>query len=264
MFDFSGKVVVITGAASGIGAATAARFAKAGARLVLADLNLDGLTAMAGGLSVSTDDLALLACDVASQADVEAVIATAVQQFGRLDVLVNDAGMGAFGSVPDTDPEVWRRVIAVNLDSVFYGARAAIPHLIETAGCIVNTASISGLAGDYGFAPYNAAKAGVINLTRTLAMDHGKDGVRVNAVGPGLVRTPLASALHEHPVIMGEYRERVPLGRAAEPDEIARPILFLASSAASYITGEILTIDGGLRAATGQPNFTKLFTGANT
>lgn len=264
MFDFSGKVVVITGSASGIGAATARRFAKAGARLVLADLNLDGLQAMADGLTIRPDDLALVACDVASQADVEAVIATAVQRFERLDVLVNNAGMGAFGSVPDTDPDVWRRVIAVNLDSVFYGARAAIPHLIETSGCIVNTASISGLAGDYGFAPYNAAKAGVINLTRTLALDHGKDGVRVNAVCPGLVRTPLASALHEHPVIMGEYRDRVPLGRAAEPDEIAQPILFLASNAASYITGEILTIDGGLRAGTGQPNFTKLFTGANT
>jgi meso-butanediol dehydrogenase/(S,S)-butanediol dehydrogenase/diacetyl reductase len=196
--------------------------------------------------------------DVANLTEVESFIQAGIDRFGRLDVLINNAGMGSFGTVDQLPPETWRQVLGVNLDSVFFGARCAVPHLAKTGGCIINTASISGLGGDYGFAAYNAAKAGVINLTRTLAMDHAHQGIRVNAVCPGLVLTPIAAALHQTPQIMDAYRQMIPMGRACEPDEIARPILFLASSAASYITGEALVIDGGVRASAGQPNFKTL------
>jgi meso-butanediol dehydrogenase/(S,S)-butanediol dehydrogenase/diacetyl reductase len=173
-----------------------------------------------------------------------------VDQLGRLDVLVNNAGIGCFGETPDLDPEQWHRVIAVDLHSVFYGCRAAIPHLRRAGGgAIVNTASISGLAGDYGFAAYNAAKGAVANYTRTLAIDHGKDGIRTNAVCPGPIDTPLAAALTSNDVVMAEYARVVPLGRIGRADEVA---------AASYVNGACLEVDGGLTAHTGQPNIVAL------
>lgn len=256
---FEGKVVVITGAASGIGAATAKRFAMEGAKLVLGDINETGLNATAESLRETGREIVAQMTDVSRVEDVERLIALAVERFGRLDVLVSNAGIGSFGHVTELTPEHWRRVMAVDLDSVFFGARAAIPHLAKTRGCIVNTASISGLYGDYGLAAYNTAKAGVANLTRNLAIDHAPDGIRVNAVCPGGVETPMTARLAEDPSIMDEYRKLVPMARMGQPAEIAAAITFLASEDASYITGHNLVVDGGVTAATGQPNFNRIF-----
>lgn len=258
MLNFEGKVAVITGAASGIGAATAAKLAAAGAKLCLADVNPVTLTQTAAELALPATDIITVTSDVSLQADVERMISAAAQHFGRIDILINNAGMGSFGHVDQVAPEAWRQVMAVNLDAVYFGVRAALPYLRASRGCIVNTASISGVRGDYGFAAYNAAKAGVINLTRTLALDHGVDGIRVNAVCPGLVATPISATLLAQPAVMEVYGEVTPLGRPARPDEIADAIMFLASGMASYITGESLVVDGGLTAATGQPNFNRL------
>lgn len=256
---FLEKVVVITGAASGIGAATAKRFADEGAKLTLGDINEAGLRARAESLLKAGHEAAWLLTDVARADEVERLVAAAIERFGRLDVMVNNAGIGSFGHVTELTPEHWRRVMAVDLDAVFFGARAAIPHLAKTRGCIVNTASISGLYGDYGLAAYNTAKAGVANLTRNLAIDHAPDGIRVNAVCPGGVETPMTARLAADESIMDEYRKLVPMARMGQPDEIAAAIAFLASDDASYITGHNLVVDGGVTAATGQPNFNRIF-----
>ena len=175
-------------------------------------------------------------------------------------MLFNNAGIGAYGRTPDLDPEVWKRTIEVDLHSVFYGCRAAIPHLRRAGGgAIVNTASISGVRGDYGLAAYNAAKGAVLNYTRTLAIDHARDGIRVNAVCPGPIDTPLAGPLLANEAIAREYRERIPMGRVGSAEEVAAVVAFLASNDAAYVTGAAIVVDGGLTAATGQPNFTRIF-----
>ncbi len=257
---FEGKVALITGAASGIGAATARRLHAEGAQLVLGDLQAEALEAFAKSLDASGRTLLARELDVADRLQVEAWVAAAVERFEKIDVLFNNAGIGAYGLTPDLDPEVWKRTIEVDLHSVFYGCRAAIPHLRRAGGgAIVNTASISGVRGDYGLAAYNAAKGAVLNYTRTLAIDHARDGIRVNAVCPGPIATPLAGPLLANETIAREYRERIPMGRVGSAEEVAAVVAFLASNDAAYVTGAAIVVDGGLTAATGQPNFTRIF-----
>lgn len=260
---FKGKVVVITGAASGIGAAAARRFAREGASLVLADLNEAQGRSLTAELTKEGAPASFVPTDVSDPTQVDALMQTAVDRHGALHVVFNNAGIGAYGKTPDLEVAIWQQVIAVDLHSVFYGCRAAIPRLRAAGGgAIVNTASISGLFGDYGLAAYNAAKAGVVNLTRTVAIDHAREGIRVNAVCPGPIGTPLLNPVLAAPGAEDEYARLVPMGRVGHPEEVAAVVAFLASDDASYITGAAIVVDGGVTAATGQPSFTRLLGGS--
>jgi meso-butanediol dehydrogenase/(S,S)-butanediol dehydrogenase/diacetyl reductase len=259
MRRFAGKVVLVTGAASGIGRATALRFAAEGARLALCDVNAALLARTGTDSGLARADLFMRDLDVADGAALESFVRDAAAALGGIDVLVNNAGIGSFGRVDEISPEQWRRVFAVNVDSIFFATRAALPFLRVSRGSIVNTASISGQAGDPRLGAYCAAKGSVVNLTRQLALDHAADGIRVNCVCPGPVATPMVQAHLRDEAIMREYAERIPLARVGTAEEIAAGIAFLASRDASFITGHDLTIDGGVTAHTGQPDFDRLY-----
>jgi meso-butanediol dehydrogenase/(S,S)-butanediol dehydrogenase/diacetyl reductase len=260
---FAERVALITGAASGIGAATARRLSAEGARALLVDCDADALAAVAADIDASGATVATRTADVSDREQVESATAAAVERFGRLDIVVNNAGVGGYGKTPDLDPEAWHHVIDVDLHSVFYGCRAAIPRLRESGGgAIVNTASISGLFGDYGLAAYNAAKGAVVNYTRTAAIDHARENIRVNAVCPGAIDTALTIPLFANAELMAGYRDRIPMGRPGRAEEVASVVAFLASEDAAYITGAMIVVDGGLTAATGQPNFTRVIEAA--
>lgn len=246
---FDNKVAFITGGGSGIGAATARQMAREGAKCVIVDISQEAADKVAGevgGLGI--------AADVSNRAQIEAAIDAAVAKHGRIDILFNNAGVGCFGKTPDLDPGEWERVIAIDLNAVFYACRAAIPHMPKPGGAIVNTASISGMAGDYNFTAYNAAKAAVINYTRCMAIDHAREGLRVNALCPGLIATPLTTAAQELPELKRVWHGSIPMGRPGTPEEMSEVVCFLASDAASYMTGSIVVADGGQTAWTGQPD----------
>jgi meso-butanediol dehydrogenase/(S,S)-butanediol dehydrogenase/diacetyl reductase len=256
MSRFQNRIALVTGGASGIGAATARLLAREGARVTIVDLPASSGADVAAEVGAHFHP-----ADLADMAAAEAMIGDVLQREGRLDILVNNAGIGSLAEVPELDPALWRRVMAVDLDAVFHACRVAIPAMREAyradgrMSAIVNTASLSGLSADYGFAAYNAAKAGVINLTRALAIDHGKDGIRVNALCPGFIDTPLAAGLAAIPGLVERWSRNIPLGRPGRAEEMAEVIAFLASDAASYITGAAIVADGGASAHTGQPNF---------
>jgi meso-butanediol dehydrogenase/(S,S)-butanediol dehydrogenase/diacetyl reductase len=252
---FADKVVFVTGGVSGIGAAVSSRFLDEGATVLAADVsqkNIDAFTAQLP--EEQAGRLHALVLDVSDSEAVGAAIDSVVSEHGHLDVLVANAGIGSYGTVTETDDATWRKVLSVDMDGVFNTARAALPHLIASKGSIVSTASISGLGGDPRMAVYNAAKGAVINLTRSMAVDYGHQGVRVNAVAPGPVGTPaLLPLLESKPEARDGYASSIPLGRVAEPREIAAVVAFLASDDASYISGVTLPVDGGLTSWTGQP-----------
>jgi meso-butanediol dehydrogenase/(S,S)-butanediol dehydrogenase/diacetyl reductase len=257
---FSGKVAIITGGASGIGAATARRLHGEGASVLIADINDASGEALARDLGAGRTLYRHV--DVSSWDDVSGMVDGAVEAFGRLDILFNNAGIGCFAATPDVSLEEWRRVIDIDLSGVFYGCRAAIPVMkAQGGGAIINTASASGLAGDYSFAAYNAAKGGVVNYTRAAGIDHAREGIRINAVCPGPVDTPIISGIDAWQGVRDAWNERVPMGRFARADEIASVVAFLASDDASYMTGAIISVDGGLTAHTGQPNLPRMLAG---
>jgi meso-butanediol dehydrogenase / (S,S)-butanediol dehydrogenase / diacetyl reductase len=253
---FSGSIVAVTGAASGIGAAISRRFLEAGAGVVGGDVSADGLVAFVSTLDPEpATRFSGIPLDVSDSSAASSFIAEILVQHDRLDVLVNNAGIAPVGAAEDTTDALWRQVMSVDLDGAFYVARAALPALRATQGSIVNTASVSGIGADYNYVAYNAAKGAVVNLTRALAIDSGRAGVRVNAIAPGPVRTPLLERnFVELQGLEAAFNRFIPFGRIAEPSEVADAALFLASTAASFITGVILPVDGGVTAWNGQPN----------
>ncbi len=255
---FDGKVVLVTGAGSGIGAAMAERFSREGAIVSISDIRLDALKAVATELKLPPRRTMLHEIDSGVSRDIERQVAETVRKFGRVDVLVNNVGIATFGHIADCDDDKFRRVMDVTLASAFYSARAALPHLIRSKGNIVFTASITGLFGDSGLAVYSAAKGGVANFCRSLAIDHAPDGVRVNTVCPGVTATPRTAWMRDTKTIADEIRARVPMGRMGLPREMAAAAAFLASDDASYITGVNLPVDGGATAGSGLPFFKRL------
>jgi meso-butanediol dehydrogenase/(S,S)-butanediol dehydrogenase/diacetyl reductase len=253
MNRFEGKVVVVTGAASGIGEASARRFIDEGASVVLADRDQENLGRVEQ--SLPGDRILAHTSDVSSRTACDAVIAAAVERFGRIDVVVANAGINRTGTLTETTDELWREVLSTDLDSVFYLSRAAVPHLTATKGALVAVASVSAVGGGWSHAAYSAAKAGVANLMRAAALDLGPDGVRANAVCPGLTDTPMVAPILGNEAVMTKGYDRIALRRVAQPHEIAAAIAFLASEDASFITGTALTVDGGQTATDGGPKW---------
>lgn len=245
------KVALVTGAASGIGLATARRFAAEGAQLAVADRNADGLAAIEAELRAGGGNPLALTMDVTQESDWTRAMDAVARHFGRLDILVNNAGFGRFRSIADTTLAEWRATLAVNLDSVFLGTRHALPLLARAGGAaIVNLSSIRGLVAGPNSGAYSAAKAGVRLFTKVTALECASagNGVRANSVHPGHVETPLTAPAYANPDLAREFLAETPLARFAKPKEIANLILYLASDESSYVTGAEFTIDGGLTA----------------
>ncbi|MDP1730484.1 MAG: SDR family NAD(P)-dependent oxidoreductase [Devosia sp.] len=249
------KRVLVTGAAKGIGRAVAEQFAREGAALVLLDVDAPGLGAAASAIGDLGAKVETVAGSVASIADCEAAAARARRAFGGLDVLSHNAGIQRYGTVETTSYELWNEVIAVNLTGAFQISKATMPMLRESRGSIIHMSSVQGLASQTGVVAYSVAKHGLIGLVHAMAVDAAPFGVRVNGVAPGSVDTPMlrdAVASAEDPDALWQViNEMHPLGRSARPEEVADLVSYLASDRASFITGEIVRIDGGMLARIG-------------
>jgi NAD(P)-dependent dehydrogenase (short-subunit alcohol dehydrogenase family) len=247
MGELAGFVALVTGAGRGIGLAIAERFCREGATVTIAEIDRISGLAAAERLRAENYDAECIAVDVTDRAAMGAAVDGLVERHGRLDVLVNNAGLAIVGPSAEASAEDWTRQVDVLLSGVFVGCQAAARAMLpRRSGAIVNVSSIGGLGGWPMRAAYNAAKAGVINLTETLATEWAGEGVRVNSVAPGVTRTEILRQLVEQKVATtAQYEARTPLGRLAEPDEIAAAALFLASPRASGVSGITLRVDGG-------------------
>lgn len=248
MDGYDGRVALISGAGSGIGRASALLLAARGASVAVTDIDLDRAQTVAGEIEAAGGTAIALRVDVAEVQDADRAVADTVGYFGRLDWAVNNAAItGEHAPIVDTDPAIWRSVIDVNLMGVYAALRAQLRHLTaQGSGAIVNTGSITSVNGQAFTSAYNSSKHAVAGLTKTAALEAAASGVRVNAVAPGYVRTPLLAGFTEE--LWASVAALHPLGRVATPEEIAAPIAFLLSDEASFITGAILLADGGFSA----------------
>ncbi len=248
------KTVIVTGAGTGIGKATALRFARDGYDVVLNGRRAEALAEVAA--EIGTAAAVVAPGDVGKRQDCGQIVATALGRFGRIDVLVNNAGVVHAGIGEMLNDTNFDAMMATNVGGVRNMVLAALPALRRSRGNVVNVTSVSGMRGDWGMYGYNASKGAVSLMTQGLALDLGKEGIRVNAVAPAAANTRLAAALGHAPRVGTALRRRIPLGRIAEPDEVASVIAFLAGPDAGFVNGVILPVDGGLSASNGQPDFT--------
>lgn len=250
----AGKVALITGAGSGIGRAAAELFAAEGARVAVVDLDGDAAKETVAAIEHDGGEAFAAVGNVALAGDMERAVAATVEAFGRLDVLYNNAGVGSTGSVAEAEEADWDRCFDVNVKGTFLASRAAVPHLAEDGGAIVNQASVAALVAVPQFAAYCAAKGAVVSLTRSMAIDLAPRGIRVNAICPGTVYTPLMEPLlrarggGDLDAGLAATLTKYPIGRLGVPEDIARTALFLASSESSFATGGVFTVDGGMTA----------------
>ena len=248
---FAGQVAIVTGGASGIGAATLRRLASEGAAVVCADIDDERGEALAKEIEQAGGRARHRHCDVGELAELEATVAFAQRELGGLDIMMNNAVYSGGGWVAQIDPAEWDKSLRIMLTAVFYGCRAALPALLERGGgSIVNTASIEAFGGEILASPYTTAKAGVVNFTRNVAIEYGRRGIRANSICPGIVETPLYATMQKFARRSRAELEKLhALGRLIQPEEIAAAVAFLCSDDASAITGHALVIDGGLTAA---------------
>ena len=247
--QISGRAAIVTGAGSGIGQSIAFRFARAGGRIVVADVNAGAGEETAGEIRARGGDAFAVGVDIASEEQVRAMAGAAEARYGRIDILINNAAIAGSHGLLEVAPEMWDHTLAVDLRGPYLCIRAVLPAMLrQRAGAIVNISSVNALMG-LGHHPYSAAKAGLISLTQNVAVDFGDQGIRANAICPGTVRTPIwAERIAKAPDLLERIGRWYPLGRIAEPEEIAAVALFLASDDASFVTGAVIVADGGLTA----------------
>ncbi len=239
-----GKAALVTGGASGIGLAAARRFAEEGAQVAIADRNADG--AAEAAREIGSEAVAVSA-DVTNEDDVANMVRSCIDRFGRLDIAFNNAGIGGFSPIQDYPLAQFQQVIDVCLTGVFLCIKHESKHLIEqgSGGSIINTASLNSIQATEGLSAYCSAKAGVAMLTKVSALELGRYGIRVNSIGPGLIRTPLTQGLRDIPELEDAFAHEAPLGRIGEPEDVAQLALWLASDASSLMTGQTVQLNGG-------------------